>query len=42
MSSDSSGNYKNNDLYHELGVYVQADKIEQKFHSSFFNNLNHV
>lgn len=42
MSSDSSGNYKNNDLYHELGVYLEADKIEQKFHSSFFNNSNHV
>ncbi|MFX6058854.1 hypothetical protein [Acinetobacter baumannii] len=41
MSSDSSGNYKNNDLYHELGIYLEADKIEQKFYSNFFNNLNH-
>lgn len=42
MSSDSSGNYKNNDLYHELGIYLEADKIEQKFYSNFFNNLNHA
>lgn len=41
MSSDASAIYKNNDLYHEIGVYIEQDKIEQKFHASFFNNSCH-
>lgn len=41
MSSDASGEFKNNDLYHELGIYVKADKIEQRFHANFFDNSSH-
>lgn len=41
MSSDASGAYKNNDIYHELGVYILKDKIEQEFHNHFFDNLSH-
>ena len=41
MSSDASGAFKNNDLYHELGIYVKVDKIEQRFHANFFDNSSH-
>lgn len=41
MSSDASGSFKNNDLYHELGIYVEADKIENQFYNNFFDKLSH-
>ena len=30
MSSDASGAYKNNDIYHELGVYILKDKSKMQ------------